>query len=245
MTDKFQRLSEGDVRPLLRYLRRMHKYFLEFQFPRLRLQLVEYLKDSDVGGLIMKYFDEYTEEVSIHMKKEEQSLFVYVDRLIKGETGMRNEELGVRNEDLLGGLSKYHGDIESKFSEFTNIMQMYSTGGSNQLIEDTKCVEEDLLIHCLVEDMIFLPAVRALEKKKGNETEETNDTELSEREQDIVRCVAKGLSNKEIADKLFLSVNTVTTHRRNIAKKLHIHSPAALTIYCIVNKLIDIKEVRL
>jgi regulator of cell morphogenesis and NO signaling len=53
------------------------------------------------------------------------------------------------------------------------------------------------------------------------------------------------MTNKAIADKLFISINTVTTHRRNIAKKLNIHSSAGLTIYAIMNKLVDIKEVKL
>ena len=52
-------------------------------------------------------------------------------------------------------------------------------------------------------------------------------------------------SNKEIADHLFISVNTVITHRRNIARKLQIHSPAGLTIYAIVNNLVDISSVKL
>ena len=47
------------------------------------------------------------------------------------------------------------------------------------------------------------------------------------------------MSNKEIADHLFISVNTVITHRRNIAKKLDIRSVAGLTIYAIANNLID------
>ena len=66
---------------------------------------------------------------------------------------------------------------------------------------------------------------------------------MSEREKDIVVCVAKGLSNKEIADVLCLSINTVTTHRRNIARKLSIHSPAGITIYAIVNKLVNIEDI--
>jgi DNA-binding NarL/FixJ family response regulator len=68
---------------------------------------------------------------------------------------------------------------------------------------------------------------------------------LSEREKDVIVCVVKGMTNKAIADKLFISINTVTTHRRNIAKKLNIHSSAGLTIYAIMNKLVDIKEVKL
>ena len=53
------------------------------------------------------------------------------------------------------------------------------------------------------------------------------------------------MTNKEIAEHLYISVNTVLTHRRNIARKLQIHSPAGLTIYAIVNHLIDISKVKL
>ena len=57
-------------------------------------------------------------------------------------------------------------------------------------------------------------------------------------------CVAKGLSNKEIADSLFLSVHTVATHRRNISGKLQIHSTAGLIIYAIANKLVSLQDIR-
>lgn len=76
--------------------------------------------------------------------------------------------------------------------------------------------------------------------------EELNDTEqaLTPREREIVIGVVKGLTNKEIASELTLSTHTVITHRRNIAKKLQIHSPAGLTIYAIVNKLVELKDVK-
>lgn len=67
---------------------------------------------------------------------------------------------------------------------------------------------------------------------------------LSQREKEIVVCVVKGMTNKEIAESLYLSIHTVITHRRNISKKLQIHSSAGLTIYAIVNKLIAISEVK-
>ncbi len=69
--------------------------------------------------------------------------------------------------------------------------------------------------------------------------------ELSPREKDVVVGVVRGLSNKEIAAAMGVSVNTVTTHRRNIAAKLKIHSPAGLTIYAIVSKLVALDEVAL
>ena len=74
---------------------------------------------------------------------------------------------------------------------------------------------------------------------------DTEKNAVSSREKEIIALVAKGLTNKEIADKLFLSVHTVITHRRNIARKLEIHSATGLTIYAIVNKLVDLSEIKL
>lgn len=67
---------------------------------------------------------------------------------------------------------------------------------------------------------------------------------LSLREKEIITCVVKGQTNKEIAGTLFLSAHTVITHRRNIARKLGIHSTAGLTVYAIVNKLVELDEVK-
>ena len=79
----------------------------------------------------------------------------------------------------------------------------------------------------------------------ASEEEETdNQDTLSQREKEIVVCVVKGMTNKEIAEKLFLSIHTVITHRRNISKKLQIHSAAGLTIYAIVNKLVTLSDVK-
>ncbi|MDD2196188.1 MAG: LuxR C-terminal-related transcriptional regulator [Bacteroidales bacterium] len=65
---------------------------------------------------------------------------------------------------------------------------------------------------------------------------------LTEREAQILRDVALGLSNKGIADKNFISPHTVITHRKNITKKLGIKTVSGLTIYAILNKLIGIDE---
>lgn len=76
-----------------------------------------------------------------------------------------------------------------------------------------------------------------------NPDDNTTD-DLTPREKEIVIGVVKGLSNKEIASNLNVSVNTVMTHRRNIAAKLQIHSAAGLTIYAIVSKLVSIDEIK-
>jgi len=80
------------------------------------------------------------------------------------------------------------------------------------------------------------------ESPSGENTDETNA--LSVREKEIITCVVKGFTNKEIARELFLSTHTVITHRRNIARKLEIHSTAGLTIYAIVNKLVELEEIK-
>ncbi len=67
---------------------------------------------------------------------------------------------------------------------------------------------------------------------------------LSAREKEIVICVVKGMTNREIADRLYISTHTVITHRRNIARKLQIHSPSGLTIYAIVNKLVELSDIK-
>jgi DNA-binding NarL/FixJ family response regulator len=86
-----------------------------------------------------------------------------------------------------------------------------------------------------------------LEQLYAEEIQGKTDTDeqqiLSVREKEIVVCVVKGMTNRAIADRLFLSTHTVITHRRNIARKLQIHSASGLTVYAIVNKLIELKEI--
>lgn len=68
-------------------------------------------------------------------------------------------------------------------------------------------------------------------------------TDLSDREKEILVAVAKGLTNKSIAEQYHLSVHTVITHRKNLTRKTGIKSVSGLTVYAILNNLIDIKEV--
>lgn len=68
--------------------------------------------------------------------------------------------------------------------------------------------------------------------------------DLSPREKEVIVGIVKGLSNKEIASEMNVSVNTVMTHRRNIASKLHIHTPAGLTIYAIVSNLVKLEDIK-
>ena len=73
--------------------------------------------------------------------------------------------------------------------------------------------------------------------------EKTDDVELSKREIDVLVAVAKGLMNKEIADQMNISIHTVISHRKNITRKTGIKSVSGLTVYALLNNLIDENEV--
>ncbi len=64
-----------------------------------------------------------------------------------------------------------------------------------------------------------------------------NLSSLTDREIEIIKCIAEGLSNKEIGDKLFISHRTVDTHRTNLMSKLNLHNVAGIVKFAIVNGL--------
>lgn len=82
---------------------------------------------------------------------------------------------------------------------------------------------------------------KAVEQSEINPYDDSHD--LSEREQDVLVLVAKGLANKEIADRLNISVHTVISHRKNISHKTGIKSVAGLTVYALLHNLLGESDV--
>lgn len=72
-----------------------------------------------------------------------------------------------------------------------------------------------------------------------SEVTKKDDVELSKREVDVLVAVAKGMMNKEIADLMNISIHTVISHRKNITRKTGIKSVSGLTVYALLNNLID------
>jgi two-component system NarL family response regulator len=65
---------------------------------------------------------------------------------------------------------------------------------------------------------------------------------LTARELEVLKLVAKGMSNKEVADELYIAENTVKNHVRNILEKLHLHSRMEAVVYAVKKKLLDLHE---
>ena len=244
-------LESVSVKCLTEYLKQAHSYFLDFQLPAIRRKLLEALDCSqpgEVSYLILKFYDDYMGEVRKHMLHENRKVFGYVEQLLQGHrTG----------EYTISQFARGHNSIDVKLQELKNIIIKYYAPTEqaellNNVLYDIFTCEKDLRVHCQVEDDIFVPAVEILEEKVGVQESATanaeevkrNEDALSDREREIVHCVVCGLSNKQIADELFISLNTVLTHRKNIARKLNIHSVAGLTIYAIVNKIVNIDELQ-
>lgn len=250
----FEDYSRISIPTLMHYLHASHEYYLGFQLPFIRKELTEALDENDnLARLILKLYDEYASEINKHMKYEEKFLFPYVESLMKGEP--------TKNYDI-ETFSKHHGQTDQKLRELKNIIIKYlpSDGLRNNQLSATLCDiysnEEWLAKHAEVEEEIMIPSIRHLERRSRqddvsakisnmlNQNPNGNET-LSEREKDVVISLVQGMTNKEIADHLCISPNTVITHRRNIARKLQIHTPAGLTIYAIVNNLVDISSVQI
>ena len=248
--DDAERLS---IPTLVQYLKASHTYYLDYELPFIRNKLNDSLDENDnFARLILKLYDEYAHDIQKHMKYEERTVFPYVDSLL---AGYADEKYDIET------FSKHHTQTDVKLRELKNIIIKYlpiDAQHNNQLtstLYDIYNCEDWLGQHAKVEEEIFIPAIRHLEMKtKQNDVSVkissmlkpsvTTET-LSDREKDVIICVVQGMTNKEIANHLCISTNTVITHRRNIARKLQIHSPAGLTIYAIVNNLVDISSVSL
>lgn len=246
-----EHLPQVSVAALTDYLRRAHTYFLDYQLPAVRRKLLEALdcsQTAEVSLLIIKFYDNYMGEVRKHMQHENRKVFGYVEGLLRGErTGNYS----------IADFARSHSSIDVKLQELKNIIiKYYAPTEQAELLHsalyDIFTCEKDLRMHCQVEDDIFVPAVQILENQVAlttqpadaqAENKETAGNVLSEREQEIVHWVVCGLSNKQIGERLFISPNTVLTHRKNIARKLDIHSVAGLTIYAIVNGIVEIGDI--
>ena len=102
-------------------------------------------------------------------------------------------------------------------------------------------METDLRRHDRIRGRILRPVAEA--EKSGRRAvprtpEARENRSLTAREREVLILIAKGYSNKEIARRLYISFQTVLTHRKNITSKLGIRTVSGLTFYTIMNGLV-------
>ena len=176
----------------------------------------------------------------------------------KGMSAVINRVHGASVARETDSISELAGYLQLHPEEFIIITESLFDRATDLYLEYPEILERTILLTSRdidsapegVRDAIFLAdkkevihqkLLQVLDQRKGYPGIDPPD-DLTDREKDIVKMVSLGLTNREIAEKLFLSTHTVTTHRKNITKKLGIRSASGLTIYAIVNNIITIEE---
>lgn len=215
-----EELTHTNLQQLVPYLRASHRYYIDERLPHLQRHLSHLTDamDASVAQLLSHFFEDYRKELAAHFLEEEKRLFPYIDRLQQGEK-------------IADRVTNYfvdsHRNIKDKLTDLMQLLYKYLPGDSmnEELIElvfDILQLTEDLEKHTLIEERLLMPA---------------DDFELSDREKEVLVLIAKGLSSKEIADKLCVSIHTVNSHRKNISHKTGIKSVAGLAAYAMICKL--------
>ena len=162
-------------------------------------------------------------------------------------------DIGFLSVEVLGGARETVFFIEDKFIQTTQFTGVFSE--KDVLSRVVKIRAEDNNNHHCSEDTMFCISIYSnaaftlnlLKKLLSSTVEKSGEhegEELTQREQDVLKLVALGFPNKLIAEKLFISIHTVISHRKNITEKLGIKSISGLTVYAILNRLIDTSDIR-
>lgn len=240
--------------PLIDYLRRSHTRFIEYSLPNIKKTLIEGIHEaetSDIAMVILQFYDKYIEEVKAHMGYEDTVIFAYVENLLNGTISDRFK---------ISDFSSSHNHMAEKLDDLKELF-IYKYKQKNNEMINTALLHlilcgKDLIQHCEIENHLLFPQVEKLEREIRNKqtreesrtataTQESSTDTLTEKEKEVLRWIAHGLSTKEIAEKMYLSFHTVNSYRKSIGAKLNIHSVAGMAVYAILHHIIDINEIEI
>ena len=116
-----------------------------------------------------------------------------------------------------------------------------NNGVDSYLLADCDKPEIIEAINVTADDKQFYcgQVIDILAEAKDKESSSCEGVGLSKREIEVIKLISDGLTNKEIADQLFLSTHTVNTHRKNIMHKLGIKNTAGIVIYAVKENIIE------
>ena len=140
-----------------------------------------------------------------------------------------------RLDIVVASVAQYH-DIEAASLSNIPVVGIQSTLCDEDIVRRFNAT---ITIFTTPEDVERIVTEAAEQPAEHNISE---SHELSDRERDVLILVARGFTNKEIASELNISPHTVISHRKNIVHKTGIRSVAGLTVYAVLNKLIDSEQ---
>lgn len=244
-TPSMEDISQGRITDVVRYLRSSHTYYLSTELVNLERSIEELIRPCSAKQqrVIWKFFTDYKDELQKHFAYEECEVLPYIQGLLFGRD---------TSGYSIARFEENHSNVDEKLSDLRNLVMKSLPPEcddflTSQLLKDVIHLQKDLACHTRVEDDLLTPMVRFLEHPQSFTREisraKAEKEDLSDREKEILVCVAKGMINKEIADKYCISIHTVISHRKNITHKTGIKTVAGLTVYALLNGLIDINTV--
>lgn len=223
------KLQKFDIQIVIDFLKHSDSYIVHAQLYNLEKHLNAFFAMSDPANtqleLIKKLFIRFKTELRYNI---EQNL--------------------IEEETPLGLLQ-----------DLKNIFIKHITGNFNEnlayaVVFTIESMQNDIEKHNRIKEKILKPMIKSLTESgiddwqeliaTSNPKQERTET-LSQRELDVLRLVAQGFINKEIGDKLGISLNTVLSHRKNITAKLKIKTVSGLIFYCISHGYISADEIEL
>lgn len=225
-----RKLQKFDLELVLKYIKQTDAYLIHGQLHNLEKHMNAFLSMSDPNNaqlkLIGKLFSDFKKEL----------LGLIEQGMVKGDTPL------ALLTDLKSIIIKH---ISGNFNENMCYAVIFTLDSFQKDLEKHNRIREKILKPMLdeldqssIEDLQeLIAASHSVKENKGHS--------LSQRELDVLRLIALGLLNKEVADKLNISLNTVLSHRKNITAKLRIKTVSGLIFYCITHGHISADEIEL
>ena len=219
----------ADNSVIVTYLSRSHDYYINVALKDLAADIGRMMFPCEEAHqkVIWKFFTDFKDELLKHFEYEEKNVFPYVK--------------GPGEKVPIGSYEEDHSGTEETLEDLKNLVMTHLPTSADQqeafkVLSGITSLQSDIRKHILLEET-------ALEGRSNREAAAEGDDTLSPREKEILVCVAKGMLNKEIADVNNISIHTVITHRKNISRKTGIKTVAGLTVYALLNNLIDINTI--
>lgn len=226
----------------------------------------EYIPDSSLDNVdiesVVDYFqntvDNYIHDLMPNIEKH-LNAFIAVSGSDNCELGVL-KDLYVKFKDKMSDYLQKIADCDEDFPDdllhdLKNILIKHISGDYNQnlsyaVIFSIHSFEKDLSAHNRLRNRVLRPKLNQLDSSDIKQLQnaithdfhhktDSNDHNLTNRETEILTLIVQGNQNKEIAEKLNISLNTVLTHRKNIISKTGIKTVSGLTFYSLRNGLIS------
>lgn len=225
------KLSQFDLEPIAAYFNETIQNYIHSLVPNIEKHLHAFIATSNSQNeelnILQKVFYQFKEELVLHLEKGLKHTGAYPHELLR---------------DIKSILIKH---VSGNFNQNLCYAVIFSVGS----------LESDLIIHNRLKNSILKPKLKELSNSDIVTLQKSISTEnhrhlpkknlLTRRETEILKLIAQGNLNKQIADKLNISINTVLTHRKNILSKTGIKTASGLTLYSISHGLLSPNELKI